>query len=276
MAKALGSDPGPGELQEVRLTKLMEEDEWDNRDAPARHNKTGHDLRPGAEFRPVDLPSSRAAAWRSLDNIGQSEAVLRKTAMDIELRLLIARIAEILGGVRTRLIAQANTYLQQIRSTGGNQNHGYHQQNMAYAEAQKQGKAVRVLAQLYNMCRAKILNLAYDTSVEGTARANDLRNRYRPLVADDLKCSTATYSTRGTASKGFSLPWFWRMVPIDLRESDAETRERDEQFVAECTFSFLHARIAAQLTNTLSLQNQMDQRQVCSDTLHRGADHSSL
>lgn len=239
MSKALGSEPDPDELEEICLRKLMAEDEWDDVSDPPRHRRGGAALRMGAEFRPVDLPSARGAAWRSPVVRGDrpDDSPLRKRAMDIELRLLLARMDQILGESRTRLVAQANTYLQQIRSRGGSENRGYQLASKAYEDVQAQGKAVRVLAQVYNACRAKMLRLAYDLSPSGEARAQDLRKRYRELVSDDLRCSTATYSTRGNTSDKFKLPWFWRMVPANLDETEEEARARDEEFVAECMFS---------------------------------------
>ena len=59
--------------------------------------------------------------------------------------------------------------------------------------------------------------------------------RYQPMRADDVKCSTETYSTAGVSSN-FVLPWFWRMVPRDTTESPEIAREKDEEFVAECAY----------------------------------------
>lgn len=233
MEAALGSKPAEGELQRVHLRKLMAEDEWDEtKDLPGQR-RGSEKLREAAEFRPVDMPSSRGAAWRNLENGSPEELALRQHAMNLQRRLVVARIEETLGHVRTGLVNQANTYLQQIRSRGGANHPGYHLSNANYAEVQKQGQAVRVLAQIHNICQEKLLRLNWDLSPVGKASSTDLLNRYRPLSSADLKCSTETYSTRGTSSK-FSLPWFWRMVPINLQETEEEARAKDEKFVAEC------------------------------------------
>lgn len=231
MITALGSKPAAGELGEIRLTKLMQEDEWGEPTVPPRHN-----LRTSAELRPVDLPSARSDSWRSVSpNDLAVDVELKRRAMRIEERLLTARANEELGHVRTTLVDQANTFLTQIRSGGGNEARGYHLTNASYAEVQKQGKAVRMHAQIYNMCVRKLRKLNWDTTAEGRLRTAGLHLRYRYLESNDLVCSTATYSSRGTSPK-FTLPWFWRMVSFTGEESEEDASKADEKFVAECDY----------------------------------------
>ncbi|VDC03262.1 unnamed protein product [Peniophora sp. CBMAI 1063] len=233
MAAALRSKPSPGELAEVRLHKLMEEDEWGGPAEPPRHEGE-RNLRRAAEFRPVDLPSARSFDWRKLEDEGvDTELGIKQRAMEVEGKLLMARMEEELGQVRTTIIDQANTYLQKIRSGGGNETRGHHLTARAYEEVQNQGKAVRLHAQIYNMCATKLRKLDWDTSVQGKEDKKARTARYRFLEPEHLKCSTATYSTRGT-SPNFVLPWFWRMVPEGQDDQSGATREEDEQFVAEC------------------------------------------
>ncbi|VDB96616.1 unnamed protein product [Peniophora sp. CBMAI 1063] len=239
MSIALDSEPVESELKVIRLRKLMDEDEWgaalEPRAGPGSRGSRA--LRTGAEFRPVDLPSSRGEAWRSacLTEATGEEIMLRRRAMAIEVDVLIARMNETLGQIRTRMVDQANTYLHRIRSRNGNANHGYHQQNVAYKDAQDQGKAVRLNAQIYNICREKLAMLKWDTTAETDARFKTLLANYQYLTPDHLKCSTATYSTTGTSSQ-FTLPWFWRMVSMTARETVEEAQRKDEEFVANCKY----------------------------------------
>ncbi|VDB96079.1 unnamed protein product [Peniophora sp. CBMAI 1063] len=243
MEAALGSYRGHGTLTTVKLTKLLQEDEWDDTEEaqPGAASRRGDDapagsrvLRTGAEFRAVDLPSSRSSNWRAMhvNPTDDDDCDIRRHAMEIETGVLLARMNETLGHIRTLIVDQANTYLQRIRSRNGNGNQGYHQLNVAYADAQKQGKAVRVHAQIYNICREKLMSLAWDTSPETKVRFDMMREKYRVLTAKDLVCSTKTYSTTGTVS-GFKLPWFWRMVGMDATESVEQTRQKDEEFIAD-------------------------------------------
>ena len=240
MAIALGGQPAVGELKEIRLKKLMQEDEWGGASDQPRHERGTHSLRIAAEFRPVDMPSARGPGWRALgvtDVHGQGNPV-HKQAMDTELKVLVARAEEELGIIRTRIVDQANTYLRRIRSGGGNEKRGYGMMNAAYTQAHEQGRAVRLHAQIYNMCVSKIRRLS-----EGMgASLPEFRSavqRYRYLESKDLVCSTATYSTRGT-SPNFTLPWFWRMS--QLQEENAElASQRDQEFVSECE-SRIHQR----------------------------------
>lgn len=237
MESALGSKPREDELEHVQLRKLFAEDEWDEAADPPRHQRGPHKLREGAEFRPVDLPSSRGLAWRSLERLAgleEEDISVRQRAMDIERRVVLSRLDETLGKSRTHLVDQANTFLNKIRSTGGAAHRGYNLSGDAYEEVQKQGQAVRLLAQIYNILRSKLERLSYDSSIEAQTIRVHVLQRYRVLTSTDLKCSTETYSTRGTSSKGFCLPWFWRMVPVNLEETVEEARARDETFISEC------------------------------------------
>lgn len=238
MVAAVGSAPAIDELEDLRLRRLLDEDEWGLPDDKPRTARTRYKLREDAEFRPIDLPSSRGLEWRALATAGltDEERDVRTRAMDIQRKVVIARLDETLGEIRTRIVDQANTYLQKIRSRGRNAARGYNLSNHAYAEAQNQGKAVRVHAQIYNICRDMLEPLAWDKSPAGVAQLKDDLARYRPMRADDVKCSTETYSTAGV-SANFALPWFWRMVPRDTTESPEVARERDEEFVAECAYS---------------------------------------
>ncbi|VDC00896.1 unnamed protein product [Peniophora sp. CBMAI 1063] len=243
MEAALGGPPGSGGLTGVKLTKLMKEDEWDDPDTPDPRAPEGlagargprpRVLRPGAEFRPVDLPSSRTEAWRApaLTSSDDDDVQLRRRAMEIEASVLLARMDETLGQLRTLIVDQANIYLHRIRLRNGNHNQGYHQLNLAYADAQQQGKVVRVHAQVYNICRERLVKLQWDSASTTVDRFTFIRKKYRVLTADDLHCSTKTYSTTGTASR-FKLPWFWRMVPMSTTEDLEVARALDEEFVAE-------------------------------------------
>lgn len=219
------------------MRKLMKEDEWSDSTEQDRNKRGPHALRQEAEFRAVDMPSSRGVGWRSLQirEGTQDDTAIRTKAMDIQLRLVVARMDEALGQIRTKIVDQANMFLQKIRSTGSSAAKGYNLKNAAYEEVQAQGRAVRLQAQIYNICRAKLKKLAWGMTPEAIARAKDLLNRYCELKSEDLVCSTQTYSTRGTSSN-FQLPWFWRMVPLNFDETPEQTREKDELFVAECKF----------------------------------------
>ncbi|VDC00045.1 unnamed protein product [Peniophora sp. CBMAI 1063] len=239
MAAALRSKPGPGELAEVRLLKLMQEDEWGNSAGGPQHDNSDRPLRRAAEFRPIDLPSSQGSDWRTVrEGLTDVEKSIWMRAMEIEGKLLIARMEEELGQVRTTIIDQANTYLQKIRSGGGNATRGHHLTARAYEEVQQQGKAVRLHAQIYNMCASKLRKLDWDDSVEGKADKDACHARYRFLEADHLVCSTAMYSIRGT-SPNFVLPWFWRMIPEGSDDETGVARPDDEEFVAECELTIL-------------------------------------
>ena len=235
MAAALGSEPGANELVGIRLRRLMEEDEWGGPGDKPRKARTNYNLREEADFRPVDLPSARGPQWRGLEVAGTDEddTGLRRRAMTVQVQLVVARLDEELSQIRTRIVDQANTYLQRIRSRSGHRARGYHAANQAYADAQNQGKAVRIHAQIYNACRGMLERLKWNKEPSAAGEFDKLLERYKYLCAEDLKCSTETYSTAGTTSK-FTLPWFWRMVPANVNESPEVARAKDEKFVAQC------------------------------------------
>ena len=243
MAAALGSDPLANELQCIRLQRLLQEDEWGRPGDKSRDARTGYTLRTEAEFRPIDLPSARGVSWRGLQVAGleEDDTELRKKAMDIQTKLLIARMDETLGQIRTRIVDQANIYLQQIRSRSGNAVRGYHMSNHVYEKAQDQGKAVRIHAQIYNACRSMLERLGWRKDATGSADFKLLLTKYQYLKGEDLACKTETYSSTGM-TKDFSLPWFWRMVPANAKDSPEVTRKKDEEFIADCTSFSVHAR----------------------------------
>ncbi|VDB99537.1 unnamed protein product [Peniophora sp. CBMAI 1063] len=232
MAAALGSRPGRNELQKVRLQPLMKEDEWGPPEGE-RETRRRYNLREGAEFRAVDMPSSRSDGWRKGLQLeqGSPEMLTRRRAMDIQAQLCVALMNESLGEIRTRIVDQANTYLQRIRSTRGHANVNYHERNVAHEEARRQGKAVRIHAQIYNACREKLAKLGWEGDAVSQEKIMSWLLRYRVLRSEDLICSTATYSTRGTVPD-FSLPWFWRMVAANPDEPVEVTRKKDEEFIA--------------------------------------------
>ena len=82
--------------------------------------------------------------------------------MTVQVQLVVARLDEELSQIRTRIVDQANTYLQRIRSRSGHRARGYHAANQAYADAQNQGKAVRIHAQIYNACRGMLERLKWN------------------------------------------------------------------------------------------------------------------
>ena len=65
MGPALGGTIDPEDLEPVRLKRLLPEDEWSEFD-PVTREVAGHQLRISAEFRPIDLPSARPVAWRTV------------------------------------------------------------------------------------------------------------------------------------------------------------------------------------------------------------------
>ena len=75
--------------------------------------------------------------------------------------------------------------------------------------------------------------MKWNKEPSAAAEFDKLLERYKYLCAEDLRCSTETYSTAGTTSK-FTLPWFWRMVPANVNESPEVARAKDEKFVAQC------------------------------------------
>ncbi|VDC03130.1 unnamed protein product [Peniophora sp. CBMAI 1063] len=139
MVAALGSKPRDGDLTETTLHHLMPEDEWD--DTPPIRGGT-RNLRPAAELRPVDMPSTRKKGWReaSANSVLPGQRELCMMALNIQARLLMGRMEEELGQIRTGLVDQANTFLLRIRSRNGtgNAHLGHHLKSQAYSEAQKQ------------------------------------------------------------------------------------------------------------------------------------------
>lgn len=171
---------------------------------------SGHDTRPRAEHRSIDLPSSR---WN-----GEKQHTilntLQKRALEIECRLRQAEANVILHKLRITLVDQAYTYRKEIRSHTA----GYNRANLARLKTQAQGHVVRQQAQLYTVCRSRMLRCC-----SGKAAVDGLGLRYRLLRESEIRCDTSTYDPTG--SQLFELPWFWRL--------DRKAGEDDDTYVSK-------------------------------------------
>jgi hypothetical protein len=190
-------------LKPVSLRKMMHEDEWP--DAGLDTNFGG--LRT-AEFLPVDLPSSR-------ENSDGSPDQDRARSLEIELR--VAQAEDHLHMIRQGLVEQANTYRKRIRQSPGNARLGAAAGTRAYAEVRNQGRAVRLHAQQYRVCRERLLCLGCPA---------ELMEKYQVLETKHITCTTATYDAGDPLSQKFNLPWFWLI-------NCWKTIDHDE-FIADC------------------------------------------
>ncbi|KZV61564.1 hypothetical protein PENSPDRAFT_693315 [Peniophora sp. CONT] len=129
------------------------------------------------------------------------------------------RIRKVMEGV----VDQAQSYrlqLRQNKSKGKNSNN-YVARRKAWLHTREQNKDVRVHAAIYNHGVKRLARLFWDDAPDAQVRQRALLTRYRPIRAEDIKCTTATYDMyNNTRTQGkFQLPWFWRM-----REPDAPDR----------------------------------------------------
>lgn len=213
MSRAL--DDTPGELDGFHLEPILSEDEWDD-DTPDPRTAHDHDTRGkrlvDPERQAVDLPSSR---WKTDQDLGKLTARQRRS-LRIEFRLRVVRLDEILYLIRQGLVDQAHTYRGEIRSSAAHPS--YAKDKKARSKARAQGKEVRLLAQLYTVCRERTLSLC------PPAEALLLGKRYRELTGNDIRCDTATYAP--TSSDQFELPWIWKM--------NRRAEETDDEYLSKC------------------------------------------
>lgn len=160
------------------------------------HESSRHDTRPRAEHRPIDLPSTRWDGRRDYATLSD----IQRRALLIEGRLRQVEGDVILHKMTDALVEQAYIYRKEIRSHTA----GYNRANLARSKAQAQGLLVRQQAQLYAICRSRMMHSCSDTSA-----AERLELRYRVLREDEIRCDTSTYDPTG--NQLFELPWFWRL-----------------------------------------------------------------
>lgn len=235
MCLVLGGDDMAEEcLTGARLVRLLPEDEWDE-DNIVEHR---YDLRPLAEFKPVDIPSSRPEERRCKDGTSAAE----KRAMDVELELRIARLESRIRKVMEGAVDQAQSYrlqLRQNKSKGKNSNNYVARKN-AWLHTREQNKDVRVHAAIYNHGVKRLARLFWDDTTLAQERKVALLSRYRPIRAEDIRCTTATYDMyNNTRTKGkFQLPWFWKMGmgrdPDDMDVDEGIQAMDDETFIGNC------------------------------------------
>ncbi|VDC02771.1 unnamed protein product [Peniophora sp. CBMAI 1063] len=205
LASLLDVDVQDEDLLPAKLARLLDEDEWSDDINTAHH----HHLRPKPEFRPVALPSG----WPSMQREKGRLSEQGRRAMDFEIELRVADMIERLQATREGLCDQAQGYRLAIRNKKGKGSANYRDRTNAWIHARQQTKDVRVHAAIYNHHLRRLQLCFWDDTPQALARYATLRQRYKPILAEHIRCSTATYEmyndvrTRGN----FALPWFWRM-----------------------------------------------------------------
>ncbi|VDB96112.1 unnamed protein product [Peniophora sp. CBMAI 1063] len=212
------------DLLSPKLSRILPEDEWDTDE----HTGHGYNLRPLAEFKPVDTLSSRPDERRSKDRT----TALERRAMDAELELRMARLDARIQSVMEGVVDQAQSYrlqLRQNKSKGKNSNN-YVARSRAWLHTRQQNKDVRVHASIYNHGAKRLARLFWDDSEEAQNRKNSILAKYRPITADDIKCTTATYDMyNNTRTQGkFQLPWFWRTFRSNRPVGSCDNEGGDE------------------------------------------------
>jgi hypothetical protein len=82
----------------------------------------------------------------------------------------------------------------------------------AWAQVHSVDRAVSINASIYSKCRTQLANLG---------AAGELLERYRPLLKEHLKVSTAVADPNARGQRNNTLAWFWSMdVEGDSRNSD--------------------------------------------------------
>ncbi|VDC00266.1 unnamed protein product [Peniophora sp. CBMAI 1063] len=231
MAVALGDVPD-SDLLVSRLSKLLPEDEWDDENLVAHP----YNLRPFAEYRPVDLPSARPEVGRRKEGTTDAE----RRAVNAELELRIARLDFRIRKIMEGAVDQAQSYrlqLRQNKSKGKNSNN-YLARKRAWLHTREQNKDVRVHAAMYNHGVQRLARLFWEDDEESQQRKAALLAKYRPLRPEDIQCTTATYDMyNNTRTRGkFKLPWFWRVGRrhLDTMEvDDAPEEVDDETFIGD-------------------------------------------
>ena len=79
-----------------------------------------------------------------------------------------------------------------------------------------------MLAQLYAVCRERVVGLCPDWKLEGVTK------RYQVLTGNDIRCDTATYAP--TSSEEFVLPWIWKL--------NRTVDETDDEYLSKCELRF--------------------------------------
>ncbi|VDB87287.1 unnamed protein product [Peniophora sp. CBMAI 1063] len=222
LAPLLDLEAEEEDILPARLAKLLDEDEWSEDDL-TQHQ---HHLRPKPEFRPVFLPSGLPPVHRQKAQMSES----RRRAMDIEAELRVADMVERLQAIREGLCDQAQGYRLAIRSKKGKGSANYRERTNAWIHARQQTKDVWVHAAIYNHHLRRVRLCFWDDAPEAIAHRSILEERYKPILAEHIRCSTATYEmynnlrTRGD----FTLPWFWRMQHAVLAEAGVDPQRGGE------------------------------------------------
>ena len=87
----------------------------------------------------------------------------------------------------------------------------------AWAQVHSVDRAVSINASIYSKCRAQLASLGAD---------DELLERYRPLIKEQLKVSTAIADPNARGQRNNTLAWFWSM--------DVEGDSNDSDWLDEC------------------------------------------
>lgn len=218
------------------MSRILDSEDWDNPvgesnllpvsldarwwPSSSALESSGYDTRPRAEHRPIDLPSTR---W-DVSSPHSTLNPLQMRALRVEQRLRQAEANVTLHKLRVTLVDQAYTYRKEIRSHTA----GYNRANLARSKVQAQSAAVRQQAQLYAVCRSRMLRCC-----SGTAEAEAVGLRYRVLQESEIRCDTSTYDPTG--SQLFELPWFWRLDRKAGEDDDAYVTKSAPIRIARCS-----------------------------------------
>ncbi|KIJ16604.1 hypothetical protein PAXINDRAFT_74872, partial [Paxillus involutus ATCC 200175] len=126
---------------------------------------------------------------------------------DLELQLRIGQVNDTLHSIHFTLADKAVLFRTEVRHAS-NQSAN----TRAWGKVHQADTVLSRHAQIYKKCRKVMIALEADEI---------LLERYKPLVDQDLKVTTAISDPNGSVHSMENLAWFWIMdIPRDAQESD--------------------------------------------------------
>ncbi|KAG1888829.1 hypothetical protein F4604DRAFT_1915889 [Suillus subluteus] len=127
--------------------------------------------------------------------------------IDQELVLRVGQANDALHNIRVHLADKAVIFHKTVRAARSQA-----KSTRAWAQVHSVDRIVSIQASIYSKCRSQLSKLGAD---------QHLLERYRPLVKEDLKVSTAVTNPNARGQRNNILAWFWSMdVDGDSNGSD--------------------------------------------------------